>query len=104
MRSHLPDYDLVTATDLAQALRVLASGDGWRPIAGGTDLMVLFNAGRLPYRRLVSVAKLPELPRSPPLPKQSQSARLLLIQPSNAILFYRLSFRCCAKPLAGPAA
>jgi len=61
MRSHLPDYDLVTATDLAQALRVLASGDGRRPIAGGTDLMVLFNAGRLPYRRLVSVAKLPEL-------------------------------------------
>jgi len=61
MRSHLPDYDLVIAADLAHALRLLASGDGWRPIAGGTDLMVLFNAGRLPYRRLVSVTKLREL-------------------------------------------
>lgn len=61
MRSHLPDYDLTSATDVAQVLRLLASGDGWRPIAGGTDLMVLFNAGRLPYHRLVSVAKLPEL-------------------------------------------
>jgi CO/xanthine dehydrogenase FAD-binding subunit len=61
MRSHLPDYDLVVAADLAQALRLLASGEKWRPIAGGTDLMVLFNAGHLPYRRLVSIAKLPEL-------------------------------------------
>jgi len=61
MRSHLPDYDLVIAEDLAHALRLLASGEGWRPMAGGTDLMVLFNAGRLPYRRLVSIAKLEEL-------------------------------------------
>ena len=61
MRSHLPDYDLVIAEDLAHVLRLLASGEGWRPMAGGTDLMVLFNAGRLPYRRLVSIAKLEEL-------------------------------------------
>ncbi len=61
MRSHLPDFDLVIAADLAGALSLLASGDSWRPIAGATDLMVLFNAGRLPYRRLVSIAKLPEL-------------------------------------------
>jgi CO/xanthine dehydrogenase FAD-binding subunit len=58
MRSHLADYDLVIAGDLAHALKLLASGDGWRPIAGGTDLMVLLNAGRLPYPRLVGVAKL----------------------------------------------
>jgi CO/xanthine dehydrogenase FAD-binding subunit len=59
MRSHLADFDLVVAPDLAGALRSVA--EGWRPIAGGTDLMVLFNAGRLPYPKLVSVAKLPEL-------------------------------------------
>jgi CO/xanthine dehydrogenase FAD-binding subunit len=61
MRSYLPDYDLVIATDLPHALGLLSSGDGWRPMAGGTDLMVLLNAGRLPYRRLVSIAKLAEL-------------------------------------------
>jgi CO/xanthine dehydrogenase FAD-binding subunit len=61
MRSHLPDYDLVIATDLPHALRLLAALDGWRPIAGGTDLMVLLNAGRLPYGKLVSIAKLAEL-------------------------------------------
>ena len=61
MRAHLPDFDLVVASDLAAALDLLASGEPWRPMSGGTDLMVLFNAGRLPYRKLVSVAKLPEL-------------------------------------------
>jgi CO/xanthine dehydrogenase FAD-binding subunit len=59
MRSYLPDFDLVIAGDLADALRLLNSD--YRPIAGGTDLMVLFNAGRLPFRKLVSVAKVPEL-------------------------------------------
>jgi len=61
MRSQLADYDLVVAADLAGALKLLESGETWRPIAGGTDLMVLFNAGRLPYRQLVSIGKLPEL-------------------------------------------
>jgi CO/xanthine dehydrogenase FAD-binding subunit len=59
MRSHLADFDLVVAADLPEALRLLVAG--WRPIAGGTDVMVLFNAGRLPYRKLVSIAKLPEI-------------------------------------------
>jgi len=61
MRSHLPDFDLVVAPDLPSALTLLSNGESWRPMAGGTDIMVLFNAGRLPYRRLVSIAKLPEL-------------------------------------------
>lgn len=59
MRSHLADFDLVTSADIGVALDFVAKG--WRPMAGGTDLMVLFNAGRLPYRKLVSVAKIPEL-------------------------------------------
>jgi CO/xanthine dehydrogenase FAD-binding subunit len=58
MRSYLPDFDLLVASDLADALRL--SNSDYRPIAGGTDLMVLFNAGRLPFRKLVSVAKVPE--------------------------------------------
>jgi CO/xanthine dehydrogenase FAD-binding subunit len=61
MRSFPPDFELVIPKDLAGVLGLLANGESWRPIAGGTDLMVLFNAGRLPYRKLVSIAKLPEL-------------------------------------------
>ena len=61
MRSYVPDYDLVIAKDLSDALELLASDAGWRPIAGGTDLMVLFNAGKLPFRKLVSTRDLHEL-------------------------------------------
>lgn len=61
MRSLAADYDLISPTDLDQVLQLLASGEGWRPIAGGTDLMVLFNAGKLPFRKLVSIRKIPDL-------------------------------------------
>src|SRR5215468_7154328 len=33
----------------------------WRPFAGGTDLMVLFEAGKLDHRRFLSIWRLPEL-------------------------------------------
>jgi CO/xanthine dehydrogenase FAD-binding subunit len=59
MRSFVPDFDLVRASKLEDALHAI--GEGWRPIAGGTDLMVLFNAGKLPYRKLISVGRVPEL-------------------------------------------
>lgn len=61
MRSYLPEYDLVFPGSLESALQILASGEGWRPIAGGTDLMVLLNAGKLPCRRFVSLRKLDAL-------------------------------------------
>jgi CO/xanthine dehydrogenase FAD-binding subunit len=61
MRSHLPDFELVVARDMTEALSLLAGSESWRPVAGATDLMVLFNAGRLPYRKLFSIAALPEL-------------------------------------------
>ena len=49
------------AGSLDAALSVLGNGEGWRPIAGGTDLMVLLNAGKLGATRLVSVRDIPEL-------------------------------------------
>jgi CO/xanthine dehydrogenase FAD-binding subunit len=55
MRAVVSDYHAVCAPDIATALDLLASGEGWRPIAGGTDLMVLFNAGKLLYSRLFSI-------------------------------------------------
>src|SRR6202044_2975617 len=35
--------------------------EGWRPIAGGTDVLVLFEAGKLAHRRWISIRHLPEL-------------------------------------------
>lgn len=61
MRSCLPDFELVAPDGLHATLAMLASGEGWRPVVGGTDLMVLFNFGTLPFRRLLSLRKLDEL-------------------------------------------
>lgn len=63
MKSALSDFDLIAAPDLESALRLLGEKDGWRPIAGGTDLMVLLNAGKLFAKRLVSIRHLPDLRR-----------------------------------------
>jgi CO/xanthine dehydrogenase FAD-binding subunit len=62
MRAHLPDYELKTPANLGEALRLFGSEPGvWRPFAGGTDLMVLLEAGKLAHRRFVSLWGLPEL-------------------------------------------
>jgi CO/xanthine dehydrogenase FAD-binding subunit len=62
MRAYVPEYDLVAPGNLDAALRLMAEEPGvWRPIAGGTDLMVLFEAGKLPHRKLVSLWRIPEL-------------------------------------------
>jgi CO/xanthine dehydrogenase FAD-binding subunit len=56
MRSYLPDYELRAASSLDEALALLAERSGdWRPFAGGTDLMVLLEAGALTHRRFVSL-------------------------------------------------
>jgi CO/xanthine dehydrogenase FAD-binding subunit len=60
VRSNLPAYELATPADLHGALALLAGG-GYRPFAGGTDLMVLAEAGKLPHRRWVSLWGLREL-------------------------------------------
>jgi CO/xanthine dehydrogenase FAD-binding subunit len=59
MRSYVPMYDLLVARDLAHAMALL--GDGYRPIAGGTDVMVLFEAGKLAHTRWVSIRSVEEL-------------------------------------------
>lgn len=63
MRSAASDYELVRGRNLQNTLDLLSNGEGWRPIAGGTDLMVLLNAGKLPFLRLVSLRNLDELRR-----------------------------------------
>lgn len=62
MRAYVPDYELVAPDSLKQALELLRAEPGaWRPIAGGTDLMVLFGAGKLEHKRYFSIAGFPEL-------------------------------------------
>jgi CO/xanthine dehydrogenase FAD-binding subunit len=62
MRAYLPDYELKPAANLAEALSILSDEpDVWRPFAGGTDLMVLFESGKLVHKRFVNIWNLPEL-------------------------------------------
>ena len=62
MRAYLPHYDLRAPNDLQTVLALLADAAGeWRPFAGGTDLMVLFESGKLPRGKYVSLWGLTEL-------------------------------------------
>jgi CO/xanthine dehydrogenase FAD-binding subunit len=62
MRAYLPGYELKRPRDLDDALALLSDEAGvWRPFAGGTDLMVLFEAGKLTHRKFFSLWQLDEL-------------------------------------------
>jgi CO/xanthine dehydrogenase FAD-binding subunit len=62
MRAYIPAYDLRVPGSLSEALALLANEPGvWKPFAGGTDLMVLLEAGKLPHKRFLSVSKLDDL-------------------------------------------
>jgi CO/xanthine dehydrogenase FAD-binding subunit len=64
MRSDPAEFELVAPDSLPQALSLLAEQpDAWLPIAGGTDVMVQFAAGKLPARKLMSIWNLRELRR-----------------------------------------
>lgn len=59
MRGFLPALDLQRPASLGGALAGLA--EGRRPFAGGTDLMVLHNAGKLRETRFLDISRLAEL-------------------------------------------
>ena len=62
MRAYLPAYEMVVPRTLDDALALLREGAGvWRPFAGGTDLMVLLEAGRLEQKKFFSIRHLKEL-------------------------------------------
>jgi OHCU decarboxylase len=64
MRSNPGDYEMVAPSTLPAVVSLLAKEPGlWLPIAGGTDVMVQYAAGKLPARKLVSIWNLPELRR-----------------------------------------
>ena len=62
MKANPAEYDLVCPGSLDAVLSLLATEPGqWTPIAGGTELMVQFGAGRLRPRKLVNIFGLKEL-------------------------------------------
>jgi CO/xanthine dehydrogenase FAD-binding subunit len=62
VRSYLPAYELESPRDLADVLDRIARQPGtWKLFAGGTDLMVLLEAGKLAHKRFLSIWNLPEL-------------------------------------------
>ncbi|MGC2001109.1 MAG: FAD binding domain-containing protein, partial [Candidatus Acidiferrales bacterium] len=62
MRAFLPGYHMETPRDLAAALDGMAKDPGvWKPFAGGTDLMVLLEAGKLPHRKYLNIWNCSEL-------------------------------------------
>jgi CO/xanthine dehydrogenase FAD-binding subunit len=62
MRGNAAEHELVAPGSLPAVLDLLANAPGeWTPIAGGTELMVAFAAGRLTASRLVSLWGVEEL-------------------------------------------
>src|SRR5215475_15590409 len=71
MRADPVHYELVAPRNLQSVLALMdREPSRWTPIAGGTDLMVLYAAGKLPARRLVSIWNLPELRRIEVFPEE----------------------------------
>jgi CO/xanthine dehydrogenase FAD-binding subunit len=62
MRGNVPSYQLISPASLPDALAVLAREPGvWQPFAGGTDLMVLLEAGKLPHKNYLNIWNLAAL-------------------------------------------
>lgn len=73
MRADPRDYELAAPGNLASVLSLLAREPGvWTPIAGGTDLMVLFSAGKLAAGKFVSIWNLTDLNQVVVLPHELQ--------------------------------
>ena len=61
MRSYIPAFHMEEPCDLSAALQRMAEPNVWKPFAGGTDLMVLLEGGKLPAGKYLSIWSLPEL-------------------------------------------
>jgi CO/xanthine dehydrogenase FAD-binding subunit len=59
VRSDLGDFELTSAATIREACERIEAG--YRPLAGGTDVMVLLSAGKLAHARWVDVWSIDEL-------------------------------------------
>ena len=56
MRAYVPAYEIQASPDLSAALdRMAAEPNEWKPFAGGTDLMVLLEAGKLAHTKYLNI-------------------------------------------------
>ncbi len=60
MKADVRQFEVLEPASLTEALHALAAGPA-RPLAGGTDLMVMLAAGKLPAQRLMNLWQLSEL-------------------------------------------
>jgi CO/xanthine dehydrogenase FAD-binding subunit len=73
MRSDPSEYEIVSPGSLEKAVSLMAeSSNAWMPIAGGTDLMVQYAAGKLSARKLINIGNLQELRRIQAFPHEIQ--------------------------------
>jgi CO/xanthine dehydrogenase FAD-binding subunit len=69
MRADPAEYQIVSPGNLQAVLSLLANEPAqWLPIAGGTDVMVLYSGGKLPNRQLINIWNIPELRQIEVLP------------------------------------
>jgi CO/xanthine dehydrogenase FAD-binding subunit len=62
MRAFVPDYEMIALRTLTEALQRLKDEPGvWKPFAGGTDLMVLLESGKLDHKRYLNLSRFKEL-------------------------------------------
>jgi CO/xanthine dehydrogenase FAD-binding subunit len=62
MRAYIPSYQLTNPASLHEALTLIGKEPGvWKLFAGGTDLMVLLESGKLLHRHYVNIWSLREL-------------------------------------------
>lgn len=62
MRSNLNAFNLVRESNFQELLKRLQQEPGvWQPLAGGTDVMVFLNAGKLTHKNFVDITTIAEL-------------------------------------------
>lgn len=62
MRAFVPEYEMKTPESLNETLQILARQPGeWKVFAGGTDLMVVFETGKLSHKKFLNINHIPEL-------------------------------------------
>lgn len=62
MRSQFVDFTLIRKKTLDETLQLMNQEPGvWRPFAGGTDLMVQFEMGKLSHRKFLDISNFDEI-------------------------------------------
>lgn len=62
MRAFVPEYDMKTPATLEETLEILnRQPNEWKLFAGGTDLMVVFETGKLNHKKFLNINGLKEL-------------------------------------------